>query len=290
MDHVCIFRHALALDEWRVKFVAEYANGYRDRQRTSVLAKSVDSGVLVDRTDAVFPPLKKEVWFAGTQSDIGGGNMENRELTSNGPALCWMIRESIEAGLSLAPFSGEWGKVYGLKLNGIRRHSLSPWIALEILPERMASHSPYHIVGGTRKWFKSFMPHLGRRRQILEGQLVHQSVYTLDSKYTTRLPEGILKSSQEDYVEPDGFDAVASEIDRCVRGAEGWNTVSDFEKEVKLQSLISSRWPFSISRSVRIIEDGSHPYTRRAQRQPHYSDQNEDTLRRSLSLPEDSFK
>ncbi|KAK1218210.1 hypothetical protein PQX77_019111 [Marasmius sp. AFHP31] len=241
MNHVCIFRHALALDEWRVKFVAEYANGCQDRQRTSVLAQSGNLGALVDRTDAVFPPQKKEVWFAGTHSDIGGGNTENRELTSNGPALRWMIRESIEAGLSLAPFSGEWGKVYGLKLSGMRRRSLSPWIALEILPERMVSHSPYHIVGDTRQWFKSFMPHLGRRRQILEGQLVHQSVYALDSKYTTRLPEGLLKSSQEGYVEPDGFDAVASEIDRCVRGAEGWNTLSDSEKEIKLQSLISSK-------------------------------------------------
>lgn len=43
-DHVDVFRHALALDERRVKFLPECISGN--------------------------PPNAKEVWFAGTHSDM----------------------------------------------------------------------------------------------------------------------------------------------------------------------------------------------------------------------------
>jgi hypothetical protein len=85
-DHVCFFRHALALDERRVKFIPEYllksessdsrapktASGDpKGQSKTEVKPKdntltegepspsSPDSGVKV-----------KEVWFAGTHSDM----------------------------------------------------------------------------------------------------------------------------------------------------------------------------------------------------------------------------
>jgi hypothetical protein len=47
---MCIFRHALALDELRVKFLPEYANGGAG---PGSRAKCI-----------------KEVWFAGTHSDM----------------------------------------------------------------------------------------------------------------------------------------------------------------------------------------------------------------------------
>ena len=51
--HICTFRHALALDERRVKFLPEYIDG------GSSVSRSDDSPVDV-----------KEVWFAGTHSDM----------------------------------------------------------------------------------------------------------------------------------------------------------------------------------------------------------------------------
>ena len=51
MEHVCIFRHALALDELRVKFLPEYCNG----------GKGPDNNSKGD---------VKEVWFAGSHSDM----------------------------------------------------------------------------------------------------------------------------------------------------------------------------------------------------------------------------
>jgi hypothetical protein len=53
MKHVCFFRHALALDELRVKFLPEYVNG------------GEGPDVAGDKTQQV-----KEVWFAGTHSDM----------------------------------------------------------------------------------------------------------------------------------------------------------------------------------------------------------------------------
>ena len=50
MLHVCVFRHALALHELRVKFLPEYANG--------------DAGPLAGHGNV------KEVWFAGSHSDM----------------------------------------------------------------------------------------------------------------------------------------------------------------------------------------------------------------------------
>ena len=53
MRHVCVFRHALASDERRIKFLPEYANGGAGPDTNS------DS-----KTDI------KEVWFAGSHSDM----------------------------------------------------------------------------------------------------------------------------------------------------------------------------------------------------------------------------
>jgi hypothetical protein len=109
MSHVCAFRHALALDERRVKFLPEYANGGRGQ-------KSAE------------PPKAdiKEVWFAGSHSDMyvftqegcriictesyfsGGGNHPNPDLNSFGPALRWMSYEAIYWGLRMKYHRGEW--------------------------------------------------------------------------------------------------------------------------------------------------------------------------------------
>ena len=55
MKHVCSFRHALALDERRVKFLPEYANGGHGPSEKGI----VTSGSNI-----------KEVWFAGSHSDM----------------------------------------------------------------------------------------------------------------------------------------------------------------------------------------------------------------------------
>ena len=55
LDHVCVFRHALALDERRVKFSPEYAFGGDGPSEENLRRTTCDI---------------KEVWFNGSHSDM----------------------------------------------------------------------------------------------------------------------------------------------------------------------------------------------------------------------------
>ena len=87
MVHVCYFRHALALDERRVKFLPEYAYGGRavrgNTQSTNNGTKNHDAslsthlkekGIVGDsyvrKRSNPQHPQTLEVWFAGTHSDM----------------------------------------------------------------------------------------------------------------------------------------------------------------------------------------------------------------------------
>jgi hypothetical protein len=63
MTHVCYFRHALALDERRVKFLPEYAWG------GTTLPPPGTPRVGHDERGR---PHTSEVWFPGTHSDMYG--------------------------------------------------------------------------------------------------------------------------------------------------------------------------------------------------------------------------
>jgi hypothetical protein len=56
MRHVCVFRHALALDELRVGFLPEYVNG--------------GLGPVTEEHDTPGGGDVKEVWFSGSHSDM----------------------------------------------------------------------------------------------------------------------------------------------------------------------------------------------------------------------------
>ena len=94
MKHVCFFRHALALDERRVKFLPEYAYGgsaKSDNENPSSAnhrssencnnsstrnegetTKGISPSDGVDRSQGMnkVHPHTLEVWFAGTHSDM----------------------------------------------------------------------------------------------------------------------------------------------------------------------------------------------------------------------------
>ena len=90
MTHVCYFRHALALDERRVKFLPEYAyggkatndqpQGANNPTTQDVNPKPGDPAQPEERcavadskagkTSSQQRPHTLEVWFAGTHSDM----------------------------------------------------------------------------------------------------------------------------------------------------------------------------------------------------------------------------
>ena len=78
MKHVCYFRHALALDERRVKFLPEYAYGgsvkpSANPEKDKAFAGrrgGLESGGSAAGNSASNHPHTLEVWFAGTHSDM----------------------------------------------------------------------------------------------------------------------------------------------------------------------------------------------------------------------------
>ena len=84
-DHVCFFRHALALDERRVKFLPEYVCGgvfhkgpqteeeqqaEKDGCPTALKHTTKVADPDVAQTTSQLRPHVKEVWFPGTHSDM----------------------------------------------------------------------------------------------------------------------------------------------------------------------------------------------------------------------------
>ncbi|KAF7424922.1 hypothetical protein PC9H_010233 [Pleurotus ostreatus] len=140
MGHVCHFRHALALDERRVRFWPEHASS----------SAHASSGGDV-----------KEVWFAGCHSDIGGWSTLNKELDSFGPALRWMTYEAMNNGLRMHQHTKGWAPLTpSVSLVGF-------WHIFEYLP----LHRPSYKRGTSRRL------HNGAPRRILDGQRIHKSVF-----------------------------------------------------------------------------------------------------------------
>ncbi|KZV67668.1 WD40 repeat-like protein [Peniophora sp. CONT] len=160
MIHVCYFRHALALDERRVKFLPEYARGGKSPGQSEKVAWQ-------DFTDT------QEVWFAGTHSDVGG-----KTQNEDRPALDWMLAQAQAAGLRFQ-FSKELRSgpnVYEdrpIKVN----KSLKEWYwrLPEYLPLRRVTYKMEK--GGNNTTHR---PHCGKGRVILAGQKIHPSVWMSD--------------------------------------------------------------------------------------------------------------
>ncbi|KJA23435.1 hypothetical protein HYPSUDRAFT_137760, partial [Hypholoma sublateritium FD-334 SS-4] len=195
MLHVCFFRHALALDERRVKFLPEYAYGgstippaipETKRSRTwkfwkprpqlnagaGEIKENPDSTTVPSQIPTENPGKKRphtlEVWFAGTHSDIGGGNAENRGMDRSRPPLRWMALEAGAAGLRTAGFSRELSTEEQIEI----KESLTRiWWILELLPlKRLTYTRRENGRPDTRK------PHCGSPRKIHKGQKIHSSL------------------------------------------------------------------------------------------------------------------
>ncbi|KAF8511893.1 hypothetical protein BU17DRAFT_77439 [Hysterangium stoloniferum] len=117
LDHMCFFRHALALDERRVNFLPEYAcrGHYPSSSRSNMLRQQT----------------VKEVWFPGTHSDIGGGSVISGDLDRRHPAFLWMSYEAAWADLRLmhSDVAWKWDE-----LGPMNESLTSVWKLLEYLP------------------------------------------------------------------------------------------------------------------------------------------------------------
>ncbi|EDR07594.1 uncharacterized protein LACBIDRAFT_388237 [Laccaria bicolor S238N-H82] len=160
MAHVCYFRHALALDERRVKFLPEYAYG-----GSATPVKPTDK---TREPKGSFPHIK-EVWFAGSHSDIGGGGAKNTNMDRARPPLRWMVFEAGEAGLRTALFKRELKEDEHVNVTESMKW---PWHFLEIFPFKRLTYT--HARNGSPETTR--MPHRWKGRKIHPGQKIHISL------------------------------------------------------------------------------------------------------------------
>ncbi|OCH86355.1 hypothetical protein OBBRIDRAFT_738162, partial [Obba rivulosa] len=218
MRHVCFFHHALAFDERRVKFLPEYVN----------------QGLLPKRSESsqLRPPCVKEVWFAGTHSDMA-------------PPLRWMIYEAIVAGLKL----DDWTTATQTQTE-VHESLKGIWWLLELLPMKYLS---YKTKDGTRR-----RPHLGASRQVKGGQMIHSTVMDAlqQMKYTPKaIPASKLKHDWEKLrtespmsqdlpmdIEKDLFGLVQLDLERSMdkyaslggEASSGNSSLSDLDRWVEI--------------------------------------------------------
>ncbi|KAG1769146.1 hypothetical protein EV702DRAFT_978986, partial [Suillus placidus] len=156
-DHICHFRQGLALDERRVKFLPEYVYGGMSNRPKSQSAQH-PKGIFKEND-------VKEVWFAGSHSDVYSDNA----LDFHDMPLLWMREEALEAGLLLNPPKIAFR--HEDLMHKINDSLTLSWWPLELVPTRRLcyNNSDQHTSITCR-------PHYGRGRIILPGQEVHASV------------------------------------------------------------------------------------------------------------------
>ncbi|KAK0451389.1 uncharacterized protein EV420DRAFT_1646119 [Desarmillaria tabescens] len=165
--HICYFRHALALDERRVKFLPEFLAGGRTPQLDNEYYEGGYTNVDVD-----------EVWFMGTHGDIGGSAKRRHAFDLSRIPLLWMEHEASETGLRFSPRETirEW-KWDHLQEDKPTKSLSALWWVLECLPIRRFKYTEVEIT--TRK------PNLGRGRSIAPRQRIHASVVFKNSETYT---------------------------------------------------------------------------------------------------------
>ncbi|THG97980.1 hypothetical protein EW026_g4130 [Hermanssonia centrifuga] len=119
-DAILQLRHAIALDEHRVKFIPQFCVDPKPENLKEKKAKEETpfkvSDHIAESPQTMFPPVNsptkestkreeerrrireiKEVWFTGVHCDVGGGAVKNKETVKlSGISLRWMIRECFE--------------------------------------------------------------------------------------------------------------------------------------------------------------------------------------------------
>ncbi|KAK0451378.1 uncharacterized protein EV420DRAFT_714383 [Desarmillaria tabescens] len=165
--HNCTFRHGLALDECRIKFLPTYlAGGWTPNLR-------LDYYSLDDKEMDV-----KEVWFVGSHSDVGGSN-DPRTLSLGLVPLLWMENQAIDIGLRCRKrnFFGDW-TWDNLHKSRPTISLRSFWHLLEVLP---ITRYQYTDPNATTR-----IPHFGKGRSIVPRQHIHVSVAFSRKNYKSK--------------------------------------------------------------------------------------------------------
>ncbi|KAK7044823.1 DUF2235 domain-containing protein, partial [Favolaschia claudopus] len=193
VDHACIFRHALALDECRLRAVTltpTPPNAAHKQPKDDAASDDTrinhDGGNTIEDTESKLQPRgpsdvqlthnsknvpnATEVWFPGKHVDIGGG-LHSDALLSFVP-LMWMESEAESAGLRLRPQDSTSIIREQFRQYGPKRHSSTPDL----------SDSTKRKPRGLSELRKIGLPN-GMTRSISRGQRIHASVALMPKDY-----------------------------------------------------------------------------------------------------------
>jgi len=234
------FRHALSLDERRVRFQTYHFHSSNDPEcapPTNAHGKTpTDTSSLVSKKEnfqtysratkkAYLPEFLnekeeqtdiREVWFAGCHSDVGGGAVENDKLESlaNVP-LRWMVREVRKSEYKL-----QWNEdvlaKFGICKDPVVSYNESQKklddsdSLLQPMADELKKISPWWLLeimpfyawqDAEGKWHRKFGIHCGKGREIDdEKPNFHSSVKHRMTSVRYK-PEAIWKRYSESYVD-----------------------------------------------------------------------------------------
>ncbi|GJE93485.1 hypothetical protein PsYK624_096440 [Phanerochaete sordida] len=128
-------RHALSLDERRVRFIPSFASAYIPHRVSAGERAERRFEDAVNAADGAHCDVR-EVWFAGVHADVGGGSVKNstRHALARIP-LRWMIRETLRCGTGLL-YDGAMLQQVGLSL----ARAPDGTVRLADLPPRLGAH------------------------------------------------------------------------------------------------------------------------------------------------------
>ncbi|KAF4618210.1 hypothetical protein D9613_011577 [Agrocybe pediades] len=151
----------------------------KNTEESSEAGTTLEDDNMINEANDITPQTL-EVWFAGTHSDIGGGNVQNEGMDRSRPPLRWMVHEAGALGLRMKPFTRELSSNEHIEF----KESLTGlWKFLEWLPFRRLNFDR-ESAGGS----ETYKPHHGAARVIQPGQKIHASL-TLAEKLGKSEPD-----------------------------------------------------------------------------------------------------
>ncbi|OCH91837.1 WD40 repeat-like protein [Obba rivulosa] len=288
MKHVCFFRHALALDERRVKFLPEYVNQGLSEPKAQISDRNVSDQVgNLSHTQSPGASRSrsshtKEVWFVGTHSDIGGGNVINETMDRRAAPLRWMAYQAVTAGLRLHALSQ--GITMEEPLTEIHESLTGIWWLLEVLPIK---HLTYKTKDGTTR-----CPHFGAVRQVQPGQAIHSTVLATvrDTKNASKryIPEA--KSpwcwselAQWDiHLEQDVHEIVQGALEKCAEKFEKLSNDKRVAEDGLLSDLAEWLWTEEGRRALRERNAPNYLLSKAAKASNNLTDGHVDVLMTTL--------
>ncbi|KAG8214234.1 hypothetical protein J3R82DRAFT_11042 [Butyriboletus roseoflavus] len=173
--HACHFRHALALDELRVKFMPEYfheMNSQTNDGRSKYIVTSLDaehtSTPASDRRSRNKTTEIKEVWFAGSHSDVWVVRTDLESLIRLGTSpYCGCVEKRLQVVSVLQPTDIVW--VPDDLDFGISNSMTRAWRAIEYMP--IKQQVSFSGAGDDARRLHRLQP-----RRIIPGQKVHASI------------------------------------------------------------------------------------------------------------------